>query len=621
MNNTTLPFEPRLQALFEEFQSNDTWAGKCVYKIYKAARAGALNAVVASLVGREGAPGIVPNLTSSSWMASDIWGVDVALCNQYCSRQNFPMVFNYQNFLARVTNYLLPWLALTAQLPYEAGDVVPNIMSFFMALGSPMLITFSLMMTILNKRWLNRKCKDFNQQHLRPGTLAGRLEGARNFLEAAQQVPIRISRGDGWLASLILMDDNETWWDRLGAHIRDTRRDWTLSLVVQISVAVAAWILTIIGSFGSSLGSHAEALVLSSSSLWTWLVPIILGWITVGTQGRADGIINALRLDPAHLAGDPHQGTAPTTGFQQSFSVARSGEHNDLDLFGFSVCGDETQPGPAYNYARIFTWRFTAQRLFHYFDTAAQHVDEQHTVDQVWEQNQGGPASQVQGGSAQPLSNALLTLPELLTNAVVPHMEVYCDIPRTAELLEYPTADEVDPELWFHILGAFIMAVFVQWGTTGGAFTIAYLTDAKGLGCRSASYLLYGGLSTLSFLLFVLSALASRAALQRAQDYQTNSAAFQLMRTAAIAGRLGGRTAAVCSAFWIVLSSVWELVGFFDNCWCESTQLDLGERAWVPLFRTAVELKDDAIGPWAGGVFLSSFVMATSYLGFWILSR
>lgn len=181
-------------------------------------------------------------------------------------------VFNYQNFLARVTNYLLPWLALTAQLPYEAGDAVPNIMSFFMALGSPMLITFSLMMTIFNKRWLNRKCKDFNQRHPRSGTLAPRLEGARNFLEAAQQVPIRISRGDGWLASLILMDGNERFWDRVSTHIRDTRRDWTLSLVVQISVAVTSWILTIIGSFGSSLGSHAEALVLSSSSLWTWLV-------------------------------------------------------------------------------------------------------------------------------------------------------------------------------------------------------------------------------------------------------------------------------------------------------------------------------------------------------------
>lgn len=361
--------------------------------------------------------------------------------------------------------------------------------------------------------------------------------------------------------------------------------------------------------------------------LTTVQVPIILGWIIVGTQGRADGITSALRLDPYVLARDPdHQEevrrTGPTEGFQQSFSVARPGEHNDLDLFGFSVCGDETQPGPAYNYARIFTWRFTAQRLFHYFDTAAQHVDDQHTVDQVWEQG-GGPANQVQAGFALPLGHAqpLLTLPQLLNNAVVSHMELYCDIQLTVELLEYPTADEVDPGLWFHILGAFIMAVFVQWGTTGAAFTIAYLTDAKGVGCRSASYLLYGALSTLSFLLFVLSTFASRAALLRARDDQTNSAAFQFMRTVAIVGRLGGRTTVVCSAFWIVLSSIWELVGFFDNCWCESTQLDLGERAWVPLFRTTVELKDDALGPWAGGVFLSSFVMVASYLGFWILSR
>jgi len=180
-------------------------------------------------------------------------------------------VFNYQSFIARVTNYLLPWLALTAQLPYEAGDVVPNVLSFFVALGSPMLITFSLMMTILNKRWLNRKIRAFNQRY-RDRTFATRLEGARTFLEAAQQVPIRVSRGNGWLASLILLGDNEDWWDRLAIDIRATRRGLTFSLVAQMSLAVTAWILTIIGSFGTSLGNHAESLVLSSSTLWTWLV-------------------------------------------------------------------------------------------------------------------------------------------------------------------------------------------------------------------------------------------------------------------------------------------------------------------------------------------------------------
>ncbi|KAK0751300.1 hypothetical protein B0T18DRAFT_307083, partial [Schizothecium vesticola] len=546
------------------------------------------------------------------------WGINIALCNEYCSRQRFPMVFNYQHFLGRVTNYLLPWLALTAQLPYEAGSVMPNVMSFSMAVGSPMLITFSLMMTIHNRRWLERKYKRFNR-HYKYGPFITRLVGVRSFLEAAQQVPIRMSRGNGWLASLILLPGNDLWWTRLDGHIRAVRRGLTLSLVAQISVAVTAWILTIIGSFGSALGNHAEGLVLASSTLWTWLVPIILGWITVGTQSKSDGLESALMGAEAYLALEPNgnqpapqpnvNGPAPQQNgnnqplqaAQQSFKVVSPQDPHDLDVFGFSIFGDEIQQGPVYNYARMFTWRVTAQRLFSYFERAADNVQSHRDMlqaqiheDQMNHGFQGGiPLNQ--------LHNLQLDLQSL-------------------ELSEYPTEDEVGPDLWFHLISAFFMAVFVQWGTAGAAIVIAYLTDAKGLGCRSGSYLLYGVLSTIAFGLFFLSAVASRGAVLRGPtpSNERRSLAFQLLRAAAVVARLGGRVVAVANAAWIVLSSLWELVGFFDNCWCEGTQLSWGDRAWVALFKNTIELKDYATASWAGGVFMTSFVMAASYGVFWL---
>lgn len=141
-----------------------------------------------------------------------------------------------------------------------------------MSLGSPMLVTFSLMMTILNQRWLHQKCKILNHRH-GDGPLASRLRSARVFIEAAQQVPIRMSVQNGWLPSLILLENNANWWTRLGIHILATRRDVTLSLVAQILVAIIAWVLTIVGSFGASLSPNGDTfLVLSSSSVWTWLV-------------------------------------------------------------------------------------------------------------------------------------------------------------------------------------------------------------------------------------------------------------------------------------------------------------------------------------------------------------
>ena len=284
-------------------------------------------------------------------------------------------------------------------------------------------------------------------------------------------------------------------------------------------------------------------------------------------------------------------------------------------MFNLSIYGDEIQPGPVYNYARVFTWRLTAQRLLHYFDTAADNFAARRGMEQVWQdhirqhQVPTGPA-RARVPNPQP---APLTLQQLLADASVPRMEAYCGIPRDAELTEYPTATEVDSSLWFHVLGAFAMAAFVQWGTTGPAIVIAYLTEAKGLGCRSGSYLLYGVLSAVAFALFVASAAASRAALLRAQSGAAGGLTFRVLRATAVTARLAGRAVAVGNAVWIVLSSVWELVGFFDNCWCQGTQLSWGDKAWVALFKNTIELREYATASWAGGVFMSSFVMAAAY--------
>jgi hypothetical protein len=51
----------------------------------------------------------------------------------------------------------LPWIALTAQLPYEAGGFRHNLMSGNLAVGSPALITFSLAITISNRLWAKKR--------------------------------------------------------------------------------------------------------------------------------------------------------------------------------------------------------------------------------------------------------------------------------------------------------------------------------------------------------------------------------------------------------------------------------------------------------------------------------
>ena len=102
------------------------------------------------------------------------------------------------------------------------------------------------------------------------------MSSARTLLEAAQQAPLRISDIDGSLSSLIVLEANNSWWNSVEKRLQATKRNVTLSLVAQMLVAAGAWVLTVAGSFIALLGDRTEALVLSSSALWTWLVCIPL---------------------------------------------------------------------------------------------------------------------------------------------------------------------------------------------------------------------------------------------------------------------------------------------------------------------------------------------------------
>jgi hypothetical protein len=205
-------------------------------------------------------------------------------------------------FANAFTSWLLPWLALTAQLPFEAKNPVENLMILFMAVGSPALITYSLTLTILNRIWVRRifgslqeKLNDVPKE-LRHG-LREQLRAAQYLLQESQQVPMRASQVDGWLSSLVALDKNHGWWTTGKKDLKNTRRGYTFSLFAQISMAFLAYTLTIAislnsASLGSSLGDGVR--LTAGGGIWIWMIPVILGWIMCGTQARSCAITNAL---------------------------------------------------------------------------------------------------------------------------------------------------------------------------------------------------------------------------------------------------------------------------------------------------------------------------------------
>ena len=177
-----------------------------------------------------------------------------------------------------MTNYFLPWLALTAQLPFETGDFLSNGMAFCLAVGSPALVTYSLAITILNRYWVRKRFdeprvdarkRNVNQKY---SELEGRIGAAEYLLEEAQQVPLRACQERGWFSSLIVAPKNTEWWNQLERRLRSTRRGVTASLVSQMLFAAIAYLFTVISSFQAALGDPTTALQIASGSLWIWLV-------------------------------------------------------------------------------------------------------------------------------------------------------------------------------------------------------------------------------------------------------------------------------------------------------------------------------------------------------------
>ena len=55
----------------------------------------------------------------------------------------------------------------------------------------------------------------------------------------------------------------------------------------------------------------------------------------------------------------------------------------------------------------------------------------------------------------------------------------------------------------------------------------------------------------------------------------------------AVVTRCLGKMVAIFNAMWIIISTIFEYIGLYDNCWCKADALSLGENGWLTLFKVA----------------------------------
>lgn len=160
---------------------------------------------------------------------------------------------------------MLPWLALTAQLPFAAGAPWPNFMSWCLALGSPALATFSLVITIMNRNHVHSRFASLKRE-TRDSNLLVRVNAAECLLSKGQQVPSHIRDVNGF-DTLLHAEESQSWWQGLPSRLKESQRTVTPAFVAQYALAVLAWVFTLSSTFMSAMKEGRDASQLSTSNL------------------------------------------------------------------------------------------------------------------------------------------------------------------------------------------------------------------------------------------------------------------------------------------------------------------------------------------------------------------
>ncbi|KAK3109815.1 hypothetical protein LTR53_016525, partial [Teratosphaeriaceae sp. CCFEE 6253] len=377
-------------------------------------------------------------------------------------------------------------------------------------------------------------------------------------------------------------------------------------------------------------------------------IPVILGWITVGTQYSHHSISDALVAERGHRALEnpiqaPGQATIFTAPEEQRALEVRSGLTPAVDRtllaatgtfrapevarlqvptwLGARVEGDEAQRGPAFNYARPLTWWQLASTLDLALFQTLENVKDGRVCANFQHPTAGNPWDD-RAGARNLLGGSLDTAQ-------------YCGL-ETRIVKAYPKWSELPSGVYRRLFAAAVLALFLQWGTTGASIMIAYQTPTVGFGCRSASYTLYGVLGTAGWLLLLASMLLSHAVMLRYQtvherrptvdfrirneptnpDQYTRTLGLSVLCGLAVSTRYIGKALAFINTNVLVLSSVLEFIGLFNSCWCQGNAVGMGSRGWVVLFKDAQDLAVYAASSWGGGLAMTLIVCLVSFTFF-----
>lgn len=445
-------------------------------------------------------------------------------------------------------------------------------------MGSPALAAYSLQITHLNKRWITTAFLDVKYPN---------SKRVPTVFSAFHHVPIRILHRPPLLHSLIVLPKNDEFWRHLAAANK-TRR-WSVPLVMSYVLVIFSVILTVLDSLSSRPGDIGYSI----AAIWTFLLPLIIGWLEIGCEPEPSHLRNSLDAANQEAWVAAEQRDRPVKGpLAIEFTKAE-----DVDL----ARKDELKPVPVFNYSRAFISPLNAELILGLMKNAAANAEQRIPVANPT----GGGIPSWAGDEGNEIrdENRIGTDTEVTEycTRVLPHFECNSsstpplkiqppEVASTSNTLlpsHYPPiahdSSKWTPGIWKRVAIATALALGLQWGTAGGAVMIHYIAPPTGLGCRALSFLLYGAAGTLSFFLFLASSILAHMSRPIQGQIYARSWSRTSQNAGAIICRWLGKFVAIVAAMGILLVCFFQITGAFNSCFCSSTTFDKGRYPVVVL--------------------------------------
>ena len=346
-----------------------------------------------------------------------------------------------------------------------------------------------------------------------------------------------------------------------------------------------------------------------------WLIPLVWGWFAVGThhsrrQQVAEKLYKSTRdlkfpnnekADPAENA--PIKIREPESYLDNDNLIGRKTRQNYL---GFSIGGDELADGPFYNYARSRTWSNLSSRIVDVY-TECNRISRPRPSNVPSTRDPPerpgfarnhlgaeGTNSLPSNGSQKPIEDSRFTA--ILEDAAVYESEMS---------VRFSSKNVGERPIWARKAQAFGMA-FVLHGIFGwSAFMIDYMTPTIGIGCRAFICMTYTLVSLFSCFFLILASEFSDSWSFQFERYHERMEELlhernprssfakpsHLVAAGAVSFRLLGKTLAILNSVFIVAGCILEFVGLYESCFCKSSHLGLGKKAYVSFLSTDESLQ------------------------------